>query len=127
MIYQTIKVLTDENISPKVVTFLRSQGIDVLDTKEQSWFGKQDEELLEIAYKEKRFILTHDSDFGTLSIHEGRRCYGIIYIRVKYLHPQNVIRVCEQLLKLKIELKPGTIIVVEEARLRIRKLDVNSI
>ena len=125
MIFQKMKLLVDENISPKVVAFLRSHGIDVLDTKEQSWFGKEDEELLEIAYKEKRFVLTHDSDFGTLAIHEGKRYYGIIYIRVRYLHPQNVIRVCEQLLELKRELTPGTIIVVEEARLRIRKFDVN--
>lgn len=125
MIFQTIKVLADENISPKVVVFLRSRGIDVLDAKEQSWFGKEDEELLEIAYKDQRFILTHDSDFGTLSIHEGKRYYGIIYIRVKYPHPRNVIRVCEQLFKLKTELTPGTIIVVEEARLRIRKFDIN--
>lgn len=125
MIFHTIKVLTDENISPKVVSFLRRNGIDVLDTKEQSWFGKEDEKLLEIAYKEQRFILTHDSDFGTLAIHEGKRYYGIIYIRVRNLRSQNVIRVCEQLFKLKTELTPGTIIVVEDARLRIRKFDIN--
>ncbi len=125
MIFQTIKVLADENISPKVVAFLRSKGINVLDTKEQRWFGKEDEELLEIAYKEKRFILTHDSDFGTLAIHEGKRYYGIIYVRVRNLHPQNVIRVCEQLLELTTELTSGTIIVVEEARVRIRKFEVN--
>ena len=34
-----IKLLTDENISPKVVTFLRQSGFDVIDTKEQQWFG----------------------------------------------------------------------------------------
>ena len=121
MNFQTTKILSDENISPKVANFIRSYGIDVLDTKEQSWFGKEDEELLEIAYLEKRFILTHDSDFGTLSIHEGKRCFGIIYIRAKFPHPNNVIRICKQLFELKTELIPGNIIVVEEARLRIRK------
>ena len=75
--------------------------------------------------RKKDLILTHDSDSGSLTIHEGKRYYGIIYIRVRYLHPQNVIKVCEQLLNLKTELAPGTIIVVEEARLRIRKFDVN--
>ncbi len=123
MIFHNIKVLADENISPKVVAFLRQHGIDVLDTKEQSWFGKEDEELLEIAYKEQRYVLTHDSDFGTMAIHEGKRCYGIIYIRVKNLHPQNVTKVCEKLFELKTDLVPGSILVVGEARLRIRKLD----
>ena len=124
MIFQTIKLLTDENISPKVVMFLRNQGIDIRDVKEQSWFGKKDEELLEIAYKNQRFILTHDSDFGTLSIHEGKRYFGIIYIRVKILHSRNVIRVCKQLFELKTKITSGSIIVVEESRLRIRKFDI---
>ncbi|GJQ50449.1 hypothetical protein KsCSTR_23680 [Candidatus Kuenenia stuttgartiensis] len=35
-----IRILTDENISPKVLPFLRERGIDVIDTKEQSWHGK---------------------------------------------------------------------------------------
>ncbi len=41
MIIQKIKILSDENISPKVVAFLRECGIDILDTKEQSWFGNK--------------------------------------------------------------------------------------
>ena len=121
MIIQNIKIISDENISPKVVAFLRGSGIDVLDSKEQKWFGKDDEELLFIANKEKRFILTHDSDFGTLAIYEGKAYFGIIYIRVKNHHPQNVIRVCNQLLNIKTEIEPGTLIVVEESRLRIRQ------
>ena len=32
-----VKILTDENISPKVVSFLRNVGLDVLDVKEQHW------------------------------------------------------------------------------------------
>lgn len=36
-----IRILTDENISPKVLTFLRERGIDVIDTKEQNWNGKE--------------------------------------------------------------------------------------
>jgi len=119
---QNIKVLADENISPKVISFLRNCGMNVLDTKEQGWFGKEDEELLNIAYLEQRFMLTHDSDFGTLAIHQGKKCFGIIYIRVKNLHPQNVIRVCQQLLKIEIDLAPGALIVVEESRLRIRQI-----
>jgi predicted nuclease of predicted toxin-antitoxin system len=62
---QDIKILTDENISPKVVMSLRQSGYDVLDTKEQRWWGKEDQDLLNIAYQEQRFLLTHDSDFGT--------------------------------------------------------------
>ena len=46
---QDVKILTDENISPKVVRFLRDVGFDVLDVKEQHWYGQDDEVLLDIA------------------------------------------------------------------------------
>jgi len=54
MKFHELRVLADENVSPKVVAFLRNHGPDVLDTKEQGWHGKSDDELLEIAYQEKR-------------------------------------------------------------------------
>ena len=37
---QDVKILADENISPKVVAFLRSAGLDVLDVKEQNWLNR---------------------------------------------------------------------------------------
>ncbi|BBO18569.1 conserved hypothetical protein [Candidatus Brocadia pituitae] len=120
MKFYEIRILTDENISPKVVSFLRERGIDVIDTKEQNWYGKEDEDILEIAYKEKRFVLTHDSDFGTLAINEGKRNYGIIYLRLRNVSPLNVIKVCKQLLGLDTLISPGTILVIEETRIRIR-------
>ena len=66
MTLTTIKILADENVSPKVVAYLRNIGLDILDVKEQQWFGKADVELLKIAYAEQRFVLTHDSDFGDI-------------------------------------------------------------
>ncbi|MDR4507411.1 MAG: DUF5615 family PIN-like protein [Candidatus Brocadiaceae bacterium] len=120
-----IRILTDENISPKVVSFLRERGIDVIDTKEKNWHGKEDEEILEIAYKEKRFVLTHDSDFGTLAINEGKGNYGIVYLRLRNVNPRNVIKVYEQLLGLDTSISPGTILVIEETRIRIKYSEKN--
>ncbi len=91
---QDVNIFTDENISPGVVRFLRDIGLDVLDVKEQRWYGRDDEVLLDIAYRDRRFVLTHDSDFGTLAVNEGKPYYGILYLRLKNLKPQNVIRAC---------------------------------
>ncbi len=122
-----IKILTDENISPKVVVFLKEQKIDVLDTKEQNWYGKEDEELLEIAYQEKRFVLTHDSDFGTLAINEGKPYYGLIYLRLRNVAPSNIIKIYKKLLQLETPLFPQTILVVEDTRIRIRNHSVDEV
>lgn len=120
MKFQDFRVLTDENISPKVVRYLRKMGIDVLDTKEQNWYGKEDDELLEIAFREQRLVVTHDSDFGTLAINEGKRNYGIIYFRLRNVNPNNVTMVYGQLLQSNISFPLGTILVVEETKIRIR-------
>ena len=117
-----ITLLTDENISPKVVACLRRMGLDILDTKEQQWHGTKDEALLTTAYQQHRFVLTHDSDFGTLAINQGKRCYGILYLRLKNLKPVNVIRVCEDLFQMDMEINPHTIWVIEDTRIRIRSL-----
>ena len=119
---QSIKFLTDENISPKVVKSLRNLGYDVLDIKEQQWCGKNDEAILNIAFQDQRFIITHDADFGTLAINEEKEYYGIFYIRLRNLKPADVVKVCETVLQMDIEVFPGTIVVIEETKIRIRHL-----
>lgn len=117
-----VTLLADGNISPKVVACLRNMGLDVLDTKERLWHGTDDEELITRAYREQRFILTHDSDFGTLAINQGIPCYGILYLRLKNVKSVNVIRACEDLFRRDIEINPHTIWVIEDTRIRIRYL-----
>jgi predicted nuclease of predicted toxin-antitoxin system len=117
---ESIRLLTDENISPKVLKSLRDQGLDVLDVKEEGWCGKEDQELLDIAFENHRFVLTHDSDFGTLAMNEGRPCYGLLYLWLADLKPDNVARICQRLFSRDLDVYSGTILVIEETRIRIR-------
>lgn len=66
-------------------------------------------------------MLTHDADFGTLAVHEGKPHFGIIFLRVRNLQSHNVIRVCAQLLHSDVDLPPRALVVVEETRIRIRQ------
>lgn len=118
---QRLRILTDENISPRVVSFLRKSGFDVWDVKEEGWNGSDDHALLERAYSDGRFILTLDSDFGTLAINEGKPFYGIIYLRLRSSRYESCIRVLKQLFDQEIDMEPGMILVVDESRVRIRK------
>lgn len=117
-----LKILTDENVSPRVVAFLRGKGLDVIDVKEKGWYGADDKFLLANALEERRFILTHDSDFGTLAINEGVPCYGIIYLRLKDLKVNNVKEVLNKFLKIEKEIGEGTIIILKDKQLRIRPI-----
>jgi predicted nuclease of predicted toxin-antitoxin system len=74
-------LVADMNIAAAVVRFLRSVGIDVISADEQGWHNLTDTEILKRAHARHRFVLTHDSDFGTLAIHTGLAFTGVIYLR----------------------------------------------
>ena len=107
MALQILKILSDGNISPIVVSFLREKGINGIDVKEKGWQGVDDKFLMAGAWEEKRFILTHDSDFGTLAINEGVPCYGIIYIRVKDLRVEKVKDTLDKFIRIEKEISEG--------------------
>lgn len=115
-----VKILSDENISPRIVLFLRDKGFDVLDTKEQNWFGKPDTFLLAQSLEQKRFILTQDSDFGTMIINEGKSFHGIIYLRLKSQKFENVAKVLDRLISMDFDIYPMQILVVTEEKIRLR-------
>jgi predicted nuclease of predicted toxin-antitoxin system len=123
MNFTSLKILTDENISPKIVAFLRDEHFDVLDTKEQNWYGQDDSFILDQSINEKRFVLTFDSDFGTLAIHEQKRFYGIIYLRLMRPTGSNTIAVLKQLINLNPEVRPNQVIVISEKKIRIRYVE----
>lgn len=115
-----MKFLTDENISPKVVAYLREHGAEVLDIKECGWQGKTDNEIMEKAFIEERVCLTCDKDFGTLAVYGKKSHYGIVFIRPRNLKPPNIIKLLEKLTK-KVEFEEGMIITLTDARIRIRR------
>jgi predicted nuclease of predicted toxin-antitoxin system len=80
--------LTDENINPIIVQSLRQRGCDVFDVKEQRLQGNTDTFLLSLATHQNRVVLTHDSDFGTLVIAEGKPFIGIVYLKPGHILPQ---------------------------------------
>ncbi len=81
MILRDLKFLTDENIDEEVLIFLREQGLDVFDIKEERLFALSDKAILEFAYDSNRVVITQDSDFGTLIFRENVLFCGIIYLR----------------------------------------------
>jgi len=120
----SLKILSDENISPAIAVFLRSSGYDVKEVLKSGWVGKTDDFLLKKALEEKRFILTHDSDFGTLAIKDGKKCFGIIFLRTGSVKSEEIIVVLKKFIQQAIDLVPGTFIVIDNKKIRIRNPEV---
>ena len=117
-----LRFLTDENVSPRLVAFLRGRGHDVLDVKERGWHGTTDVSLLRTAARSRRIVISHDRDFGTLAINQRQPCYGVLYLRLRDQRPRNAIRVVREFLERDLDLRPGTLIVLQESQARIRRV-----
>lgn len=76
-----MKFLVDENIGKSIIEYLRACDHEVTWVKELKP-GMSDRDIIKLALKEKRIIVTYDQDFGELVFFERQRHYGIILIRV---------------------------------------------
>ena len=72
MRFSDYQILTDENINPKIVQFLRTKGYNVFDVVEERLNGNDDAFLLALATQQNRIVVTHDSDFSQLAIADGK-------------------------------------------------------
>jgi len=121
-----LRFLTDENVSPALIAFLRERDHDVLDVKERGWHGTTDATLLRKAARSRRMIISHDRDFGTLAINQRQPCYGVIYLRLKDQRSRNAIRVVREFLERDLDIRPGMLIVLQESQARIRRVPSTS-
>ncbi len=119
-------LLTDENIDPVVLDYLRKTGFDVLDVKEQGGSGRKDDKLLTIATTQNRVVVTHNSDFGTLVFRMNSPFVGIIYLRPGHFDATPHVQSLSTVLAQHFEVEPPFIIIAENAvqkiRIRLRQL-----
>ena len=85
-----MRFLVDENMHYRVVAMLRAQGHDVL------WAGDShrsapDTNLLELATRQQRTLITYDKDFGDLIYHHRMAApHGVLLFRLHNDVPDDV-------------------------------------
>ncbi len=113
MTLQNLKFLTDENIDTEVFQFLKSEGLDVLDIKNEGLFGMKDKEILDLAFSQNRIIISQDSDFGTLVFRDNIKIAGIIYLRPGHTSAEIHIATMRNLLRADLSISLPFILVAE--------------
>ena len=114
-----LRLLADENIPKKLVTFLRRYGVDVARLQDLDIRGISDKELVKIANDLKRVILTRDADFTTPSLLSLIR-YGVIYISYQSSKSE-IQRLAERIASVanQLEPKPGLLVIIEHEYIEI--------
>ena len=120
-----MKFIADINISPQTVKRLVEKGYKIKRITEFLKPNAKDEEILDLALREKSTIITQDLDFSALLAKRGVNKPSVIVLRVNIAKPIRITEMLEKALpKIKSELSKGSIIIVEEERVRIRKLPI---
>ncbi len=78
-----MRFLLDENADFPLAAFLQAMGHDVTSIAHDYPHALQDREVLAIAHREERILVTNDHDFGELVVRRRLPHSGIILFRLK--------------------------------------------
>ena len=75
--------MVDLGVGKSVEEWMRHAGYDVLGVPRMS-----DAEILALAVREQRIVITMDKDFGELVYHSGREHVGVLLLRMEEANPR---------------------------------------
>jgi predicted nuclease of predicted toxin-antitoxin system len=112
-------------VSYAVVTHLRSIGHDVVHLRDIGMQRMPDDEVFALAAREQRIILTFDLDFAKLAAAAGMQWPSIVIFRLNDTRVTQLIeRLTRALAVATPDLVAGAIVVVDDARIRVRELPI---
>ena len=116
---RVLKFLVDANLGVAIVDAIRQRGHDVVFVGDLDW-SMPDDEILAIAQREERIILTLDTDFGEL-IYQSRQPHaGVLLLRMPGSRADERIRVVVEILTVYGARLANHFAVYRAGRLRIR-------
>ena len=120
-----VRLLADMNISPKTVDVLRAEGWDIVRVTALLPHDAPDEEILGLARRESRVVVTQDLDFSTLLALGGFDRPSLISLRLSDSDPEIVTsRLREVLPQVEEKLKEGCVVVIQDVTVRTRSLPI---
>lgn len=113
-----MRFLADESCDFAVVRALRTAGYDVLAVSEISPRA-EDAEVMNLAFRGERVLLTEDKDFGQLVFAQGQGTRGVIFLRYPASARREISKDVVRLVKQGEEELMGCFVVVQPGRVRI--------
>jgi predicted nuclease of predicted toxin-antitoxin system len=120
-----MKFLADMGIAQSTVKWLVEQGHEATHVRDLNLNRASDESIIATAREGGSIVLTCDLDFGDIMAISGEKSPGIIIFRLENSRSGNINRRLQQVLQeSSAALSEGALIIVEDARHRVRLLPV---
>jgi predicted nuclease of predicted toxin-antitoxin system len=119
-----MKFLVDQNQSPLLAEYLREAEHDAVHTSELGLSRADDADLIVLARNEGRIVISGDTDFGALLALANETAPSVILFRQRRGRTASARAslLLSHLADLIPDLEAGSVIIFEDARIRIRKL-----
>jgi predicted nuclease of predicted toxin-antitoxin system len=115
-----MKFKIDENLPVEIVNLLEDNGHNAVTVLEQNVGGKPDSHIGEVCQKEKRALITLDTDFSDIRTYPPNKFHGLIVLRLKRQDKPYVLSVVSRLINILLkEPLQRHLWIVEEGRVRI--------
>jgi predicted nuclease of predicted toxin-antitoxin system len=123
-----MKILANENLFEPIIQLLKDLGHDVVSIRERGLCGITDDEVYQMACKEKRIIITMDKDFSRIFRFSPQRCGGIVVVEIYRKKVDEALELFKKHFeRLKEEDIKQNLVIITPARLRIRRTKMREI
>ncbi len=120
-----MRFVADMGVSGTTGEHLRERGHDVIHLSEEGLPRLPDDEILALARRQQRIVLTFDLDFGDLLALRSLSLPSVIIFRLEDQTPESVTpRLLQLLAERQKDLEEGALVVVEKQRYRLRRLPI---
>lgn len=116
----SLRFLVDVNAGFAIATALRDAGHDVLFAGDLDW-RMPDVELLSLAHRQQRIVLTMDTDFGEMVYGSGLPHAGILLLRMPGANRLERIQVIQEIIDRYGDQLLGHFCVYRQGKLRVRR------